>query len=206
MDSKKINNNHSFNRNKKYNNNVKNINNKKYNYPKNSDFIFHNTYFELYFFEYNIKRINLDSEFKFKFCKHKKRYYITMIKESKDVYRFDVNKKQNIIKKLKKLLKLASILSKGFLYARVDFYIVKEKIFFGEITFTSSSGTEKILPHSFDKRLCSLIKLPKLAYNIDIGEYYILKNPLKTKFNLLLPNYFIIILLFFKLFYTTYQS
>jgi hypothetical protein len=107
-------------------------------------------------------------------------------------------------KQLKKLLKLASILSKGFLYARVDFYIIKEKIFFGEITFTSSSGTENILPHSFDKRLCSLIKLPKLAYNIDIGEYYILKNPLNTKFNLLLPNYFIIILLFFKLFYTIY--
>ena len=107
-------------------------------------------------------------------------------------------------KQLKKLLKLASILSKGFLYARVDFYIIKNKIYFGEITFTSSSGTEDILPHSFDKRLCSLIKLPKLAYNIDIGEYYILKNPLKTKFNLLLPNYFIIILLFFKLFYTIY--
>ena len=107
LDIKIINNNHSFNKNKKYNNNGKNINNKKYNYPKKSDFIFHNTYFEKNFFEDNIKRINLDSGSKFKFCKPKKRNYITMIMQSKDVFGFDESNEQNIIKKFSfpKLLK-----------------------------------------------------------------------------------------------------
>ena len=104
-------------------------------------------------------------------------------------------------KHLKKLLNLASILSKGFVYVRVDFYIIKQKIYFGEMTFATSSGMEDVVPESFDKRLCSLIRLPKLAYNIDIGEYYILENPLKTKLYLLYPCYMIALLLIIKLYY-----
>ena len=104
-------------------------------------------------------------------------------------------------KHLKKLLNLASILSKGFASVRVDFYIIKQKIYFGEMTFATSSGIEDVVPESFDKRLCSLIRLPKLAYNIDIGEYYILENPLKTKIYLLYPCYMIAFLLIIKLYY-----
>jgi hypothetical protein len=103
-------------------------------------------------------------------------------------------------KHLKKLLNLASILSKGFATARVDFYIIKQKIYFGEITFTSTSGLDDVVPESFDKRLCSLIRLPKLAYSVDIGEYYILENPLKTKLYLLYPCYMIVFLLIIKLY------
>lgn len=40
------------------------------------------------------------------------------------------------------------------------------------MTFTSSSGTEDVVPDSFDKYLSDLIKLPKKAYDIDIGKYY----------------------------------
>lgn len=104
-------------------------------------------------------------------------------------------------KHLKKLLNLASILSKGFASVRVDFYIIQQKIYFGEMTFATSSGMEDVVPESFDKRLCSLIRLPKLAYSIDIGEYYILENPLKTKLYLLYPCYMIIFLLIIKLYY-----
>lgn len=73
---------------------------------------------------------------------------------------------------LEEMNKLAAILSEGFAYVRVDFYIIDEKIYFGEMTFTSSSGTEDIVPPSFEEHLSSLIKLPKLAYNIDTGKYY----------------------------------
>ena len=73
---------------------------------------------------------------------------------------------------LEKLLELASILSKNFIYVRVDFYIVKGKIYFGEMTFSSSSGTEEITPKKFEKELSSLIILPKVAYDIDSGQYY----------------------------------
>lgn len=42
--------------------------------------------------------------------------------------------------KLAEMLKYASILSKGFPEVRVDFYIVDNKIYFGEMTFTSDCG------------------------------------------------------------------
>ena len=102
---------------------------------------------------------------------------------------------------LKQLINLASILSKGFSYVRVDFYIINEKIYFGEMTFYTSSGTEDIIPPSFDKRLSSLIKIPKLAFNIDIGEYCNIENPTKTKFYLLFPYYIALLPLIIKLFH-----
>lgn len=102
---------------------------------------------------------------------------------------------------LKELVKLASILSKGFSYARVDFYIINEIIYFGEMTFYPEGGKEDIIPSSFEKRLSSLIKFPKLAYNIDIGEYYNFKKPTKTKFFLLFPYYIALLPLIFKLFH-----
>lgn len=95
-------------------------------------------------------------------------------------------------KNLKKLLKFASILSNNFIYVRVDFYIINQKIFFSEMTFASESGYGNIEPHNFDLYLGSLIKLPKLAYNIDIGEYYFLKNPFKTKLYLIYPNIMVV--------------
>ena len=73
---------------------------------------------------------------------------------------------------LEKMLELATILSKNFIHVRIDFYIIKDKIYFGEITFATSSGTEDITPNNFDKKLASLIKLPKYVYNIDTGQYY----------------------------------
>ena len=100
---------------------------------------------------------------------------------------------------LKKLIKLASILSKAFSYVRVDFYIINEKIYFGEMTFYPASGIAKIIPPSFEKRLSSLIKLPRLAYNVDIGEYYNYEKPTKTKFYLLFPYYIALLPLIFKL-------
>ena len=88
---------------------------------------------------------------------------------------------------LEKMTELAAKLSKGFPYVRVDFYIINNKIYFGEMTFTSSSGTEDIQPRSFDIYLAKQIKLPKLAYNIDTGEYYKLPKKSKIKPWLLLP-------------------
>lgn len=41
---------------------------------------------------------------------------------------------------LDKLLESASILSKGFPQVRIDFYVVNDKVYFGEMTFTSQGG------------------------------------------------------------------
>lgn len=39
-----------------------------------------------------------------------------------------------------RMLEIASVLSKGFPQVRVDLYVVKDKVYFGEMTFTSASG------------------------------------------------------------------
>ena len=73
---------------------------------------------------------------------------------------------------LNKMIELAFILSKNFAYVRVDFYVINNKIYFGEMTFESTSGTEDISPSNFERKLSSILILPELAYNIDTGEYY----------------------------------
>ncbi len=61
--------------------------------------------------------------------------------------------------KLDELLKYAKILSEGFPHVRVDLYIVKGKVYFGELTFTNGAGFDKIVPYSFDEEMGKLIKL-----------------------------------------------
>jgi lipopolysaccharide biosynthesis glycosyltransferase len=98
------------------------------------------------------------------------------------------------------LIKLSSILSKDFAYSRVDFYIINEKIFFGEITFTSTSGYDKIKPDYFDRKLGSFIKFPMKTYNIDTGKYTRL-----TKISLY-PLYFLEIAFILKLLFSFFHN
>lgn len=51
---------------------------------------------------------------------------------------------------LNRLLKYAAKLSSPFHHARVDFYIVEEKIYFGEITFTNGAGFDRFSSYDFD--------------------------------------------------------
>jgi len=62
---------------------------------------------------------------------------------------------------LEELLQRAETLAEGFAFVRVDFYILLDgSLKFGEMTFTSSSGTAKWNPPSADELLGSLITLP----------------------------------------------
>jgi hypothetical protein len=54
---------------------------------------------------------------------------------------------------------LARKLCQGFSHVRVDFYNLSGKIYFGEMTFTSSSGNEPFSPPEYDLVLGELIKL-----------------------------------------------
>lgn len=54
----------------------------------------------------------------------------------------------------------AERLAAPFNHARVDFYIVKGKLVFGEITFTSGSGFDRFHPYEFDLELGGKLKLP----------------------------------------------
>lgn len=61
---------------------------------------------------------------------------------------------------LDELINLSNKLCKDFSHVRVDFNVNKNKIYFGELTFTGTSGIFKIQPPEFDKILGDLIKLP----------------------------------------------
>ena len=52
-------------------------------------------------------------------------------------------------------------MSKDFPFVRVDFYENDNKLYFGEMTFTSASGTHIFTPEDFDLKLGNLIHLPE---------------------------------------------
>ena len=56
--------------------------------------------------------------------------------------------------------KFAEILSKDIPYARIDFYEVSGKTYFGEITFYPGSGILEFTPESWDRTLGDWLKLP----------------------------------------------
>ena len=58
------------------------------------------------------------------------------------------------------LIEKAELLSSTFHHARVDFFIVNQKIYFGEITFTNGAGFDRITPYDFDIKMGNWLKLP----------------------------------------------
>lgn len=63
--------------------------------------------------------------------------------------------------KLKEMILLAEKLSKDIPFVRVDFYLVKNHIYFGEITFFPGSGFEEFTPFEWDEKLGKWLQLPK---------------------------------------------
>lgn len=59
-----------------------------------------------------------------------------------------------------KMIELAEKLAKDFLYIRVDFYVVSDRIYFGELTFHSDSGNGKFTPNEWDTTFGNMLKLP----------------------------------------------
>ena len=59
-----------------------------------------------------------------------------------------------------KLKEVASCLSKGQPVARVDMYVCKDKVYFGEITMTSSGGYMNSLTQDFLNIMGQYTKLP----------------------------------------------
>jgi hypothetical protein len=59
-----------------------------------------------------------------------------------------------------RMLEYTTMLSKGFPFVRVDFIVVNNSIYFGEMTFYPLAGFCKLDPQSFDYFLGSYLKLP----------------------------------------------
>lgn len=62
--------------------------------------------------------------------------------------------------KISQILEFSRILSKGIPFIRTDFYIVNNKIYFGELTFFPASGFERFEPEECDQILGSWLTLP----------------------------------------------
>lgn len=61
---------------------------------------------------------------------------------------------------LEKMIFFAEQLSQGIPFVRIDFYSIKDKVFFGEITFFPASGMGKFTSDKWDEKLGSWIELP----------------------------------------------
>lgn len=61
---------------------------------------------------------------------------------------------------LNEMLDLSRKLSKGIPFVRVDLYSVKDRVFFGELTFFHGSGFERFTPEEFDINLGKMLQLP----------------------------------------------
>lgn len=70
---------------------------------------------------------------------------------------------------LELMIELAKKLSAGFAFVRVDFYEIDGQVYFGEMTFTSSSGRDKFYPNEYDLIIGNKIVLPQKK-NIPIIE------------------------------------
>lgn len=63
---------------------------------------------------------------------------------------------------LKLMFEIASKLSRGFPFVRVDLYNIQEKIYFGELTFTPAAGLSTSYNETGDKHLGSFLDIEKL--------------------------------------------
>lgn len=69
------------------------------------------------------------------------------------------NKKIEKPKQFEEMVKLAEKLSKDIPHVRVDFYVIKNKVYFGELTFFDSAGLDKFNPKYYDEMLGNYINL-----------------------------------------------
>jgi hypothetical protein len=63
--------------------------------------------------------------------------------------------------KLDEMLDLAKILSKNIPHVRVDFYLIRNEIYFGELTFAHANGLQKFEPEEFALQMGKWIELSK---------------------------------------------
>ena len=69
------------------------------------------------------------------------------------------------------MVALAERLARDIPFVRIDFYEIKDRPYFGELTFFPASGFEKFNPDSWDKTLGEWIKLPEGGYLICNAGY-----------------------------------
>ncbi len=101
-------------------------------------------------------------------------FYDRTWKKQDFVYNYPMDEKDNARPdNLDAMIKLAETMARGFPHVRVDFYRMNDgRIYFGEMTFTSATGTCGWSTPEINRHLGRLIKLPPMAYDVDSGVFY----------------------------------
>lgn len=115
--------------------------------------------YKVFCFDGEVKMIEVDYD---RFTEHKRNLYTPEWERMEATIGFPTDTKREFEKpkSLNTLLEVSSRLSKGFPHIRTDFYILNEKVLFGELTFYHGSGYEKTSPESLNKLMGDWIKLP----------------------------------------------
>jgi hypothetical protein len=77
-------------------------------------------------------------------------------KEPRNFLKRDMPKPENF----DEMVRIAKILSEGFIFIRVDLYSLQGKIYFGELTFFPTGGIKRIAVEWMNEKLGDLIQLP----------------------------------------------
>lgn len=114
--------------------------------------------YKVFCFDGEVKMIQVDFD---RFTNHGRNLYTPEwdLIEAFILYPYDHNR---IIPKptvLPEMLTIASKLSKGFPHVRIDFYVIRDKLYFGEFTFHHAGGLARIKPDKFNETLGSYINL-----------------------------------------------
>jgi hypothetical protein len=115
--------------------------------------------YKLFCFSGKVKMIQIDID---RFSNHKRNLYYPNGIFLNIVHTYP-NFEQNRVDydNFDKLISVAEELSKDFLFVRVDLYLIKEHIYFGELTFYPGSGYENFIPDDFDIQLGSYFEIFK---------------------------------------------
>jgi len=115
--------------------------------------------YKVFCFDGEPKVIQVDFD---RFVDHKRNIYDTKWNLLDVEIHFPKNSSKVIPRpsQLEEMLEVAHKLSENIPHLRVDMYLSRGKIYFGELTFTHGSGFETFRPQSFDNLLGSWIKLP----------------------------------------------
>jgi hypothetical protein len=115
--------------------------------------------YKLFCFDGEVKIIQVDYD---RFTNHHRNLY-TPEWQLIDAFIMYPNDPTHIIpppEALPRMLEIASKLSKGFPFIRIDLYVINQKIYFGEFTFFHGGGLERIRPREYNNIMGSWIKLP----------------------------------------------
>lgn len=98
-----------------------------------------------------------------RFINHKKKLFLPNWTELDFDFNYPTEEKYSLKKPdtLNEMLDLARRLSKEFSFLRTDFYVIDDRIYFGELTLFPASGFGKFSPEEWDERIGKWISLPE---------------------------------------------